>query len=261
MIRVLLADDEPVARERLALAVAGIPEVELAGMVRNGREALDAIRRLRPDVAVLDILMPGLDGFAVVEALEEDDHVPEVIFVTAFHEHAMRAFEVHAVDYLLKPVDFARFREAIEQARERMVARSAQARLAELQKLVASLQGAGGPDDGYLRETWVRSARGLVRVRLEDVDLVTAEGDYVALHVGSRSHLVKDTMAALEARLDPALFLRVHRSAIINLHRVEAIHRRSARALSLVLDGGHQVPVGPSYMAATLQALQARPQG
>lgn len=261
MIRVLLADDEPLARERLALAVAGIPEAEVVAMARNGREALEAIRRLRPDVAVLDILMPGLDGFAVVEALRQGDHVPEVVFVTAFHQHAVRAFEVHAVDYLLKPVDFDRFREALAQARQRLVGRNAQARLAELQTLVASLQGTGAPDDGCLRETWVRSTRGLVRLRFDEVELVTAEGDYVALHSGGRSHLVQHTMAELESRLDPAVFRRVHRSAIVNLRRVEAIRRRRSRALLLMLDDGRQVPVGPTYAAATLDALRARRQG
>lgn len=259
MIRVLLADDEPLARERLALAVAGIPEAEVVGMARNGREAVEAIRRLRPDVAVLDILMPGLDGFETIEALEQHDHVPEVIFVTAFHQHAVRAFEVHAVDYLLKPVDFERFREALNQAQERLVGRNARARLTELQDLVATLQRADGEEDGHLRETWVRSARGLERLRFEDVELVTAEGDYVALHIGQQNHLVNHTMSELEEKLDPAVFRRVHRSAIVNLDCVEAIRRRRSRALVLVLDGGRTVPVGPSYAAATMEALRGHP--
>lgn len=258
MIGILLADDEPVALERLELAIACIPDAELVASVRNGRQALELLRQLRPDVAVLDIQMPGKDGFAVIEAIRHDEYVPEIIFATAFHEHAVRAFEIHAVDYLLKPVEFERFREAIDRARRRLEARTASTRFAELQKLLATLQGSmHGKDAPYMREAWVRTASGLVRVVLEDVDLIVAEGDYVSLHAGGRSYLLKDTMTALAARLDPAMFLRVHRSAIVNRNRVRALKRRSPRALSLTLASGANVPVGPSFAAATLDALQA----
>ncbi|MEZ0471765.1 LytR/AlgR family response regulator transcription factor [Luteimonas salinilitoris] len=261
MIRILLADDEPVALERLEVAVACIPDAELVASARNGRQALELLRELRPEIAVLDIQMPGKDGFAVIEAIRAEDFVPEIIFVTAFHEHAVRAFEFHAVDYLLKPVAFDRFREAIDRARARLRARTADARFAELQKLIASLQASAterSADTAHAREVWVRTQGGLVRVQLDTVDLIAAEGDYVSLHVGDRSYLLKDTMAALELRLDPALFLRVHRSTIVNLSRIDSLRRRGPRALSLVLAGGKAVAVGPNYVDATIEALHAR---
>lgn len=259
MIRILLADDEPVALERLALAVACIPDTELVASARNGREALQLMRQLRPDIAVLDIQMPGKDGFGIIEAIQADDAVPEIIFVTAYHEYAVRAFEVHAVDYLLKPVAFDRFREAIDRARGRLQARGAQARFAELQHLIDSLQAAS--DDGgkeHAHEIWVRTHRGLTRVRVDDVHQVSAEGDYVSLHTSSHAYLHKATMASMESHLDPDVFARVHRSAIVNLSKVEGVRRRGPRALSLVLAGGGVVAVGPSFIAATLDGLNAR---
>lgn len=259
MIRILLADDEPVALERLALAVACIPDTELVASARNGREALQLMRQLKPDIAVLDIQMPGKDGFGVIEAIQADDYVPEIVFVTAFHEYAVRAFEVHAVDYLLKPVAFERFREAVDRAHERLQARSADARFAELQQLIDSMQASGtGDAGGYTREVWVRTHGGLTRVLLEDVQQISAEGDYVSLHAGTRSYLHKATMAAMESELDPDLFARVHRSAIVNLSKVEGMRRRGPRALSLVLASGDVVAVGPSFIASTLESLNAR---
>ncbi|WP_407353633.1 LytR/AlgR family response regulator transcription factor [Luteimonas sp. R10] len=261
MIRILLADDEPVALERLELAVACIPDAEPVASARNGRQALELLRELKPEIAVLDIQMPGKDGFAVIEAIGAGDAVPEIIFVTAFHEHAVRAFEVHAVDYLLKPVAFDRFREAIDRARARLQARTADARFAELQKLIASLQASSSERDAapaHTREVWVRTRDGLIRVPLDTVDLITAEGDYVSLHVGQRSYLLKDTMASLESQLDPALFLRVHRSTIVNLSRIDSLRRLGPRRLSLVLATGRVAPVGPNYVDAALDALHAR---
>lgn len=259
MIRILLADDEPVALERLQVAIACVPDAELVAVARNGRQALELLRQLKPDIAVLDIQMPGKDGFAVIEAIRSDDHVPEIIFVTAFHEHAVRAFEIHAVDYLLKPVAFERFREAIDRARARLQARTADVRFAELQRLIASLQHSDrGEEASHTREVWVRTLGGLVKVVLETVDLIAAEGDYVSLHVGDRSYLLKDTMTSLESRLDPAHFLRVHRSAIVNLGRIKSVQRRGLRALSLVMASGKVVPVGPNFAASTREALRAK---
>jgi DNA-binding LytR/AlgR family response regulator len=260
VISVLLADDEPVALERLRLAIACIPDAKLVAAARNGLEALQMMREYRPDIAVLDIQMPGKDGFAVIEALEVGDHLPEIVFVTAFHRYAVQAFEANAVDYLLKPVDFDRFRESIVRAKARLNARSADARFSELQQLIACLQASGSADEtsGYTREVWVRTHASLVRVQLQDVDWIEAEGDYVSLHTVNRTYLLKNTMASLQEQLDPSTFARVHRSAIVNLSRVERVYRRGRRSISLVLATGQTVAVGPSYASVTLEALNAK---
>lgn len=260
MIRILLADDEPIALERLELAVAGIPDAELVAKARNGKEALALIRELKPDVAVLDIQMPVKDGFAAIAELKPGEHLPEIIFVTAYQEHAVRAFEVHAVDYLLKPVSFERFREAVRLARARLDARAAEVRFAELQQLIASLQASGNPDRGagFEREFWVRTRDGIVRVAAENIDAITAEGDYVLLHVGDRTHLLKDTITSLAARLDPAVHLRIHRSTIVNLRQVSSLRRRGPKALSLALDSGGDYAIGPNYVETVLKVVNAR---
>jgi DNA-binding LytR/AlgR family response regulator len=260
MIRILLADDEPIALDRLELAVAGIPDAELVAKARNGKEALTFIRELKPDIAVLDIQMPVKDGFAAIAELKPGEHLPEIIFVTAYQEHAVRAFEVHAVDYLLKPVSFERFREAVRLARARLDARAAEVRFAELQQLIASLRASGTPENGaaYEREFWVRTRDGIVRIAAENIDAITAEGDYVLLHTGGRSHLLKDTISSLATRLDPAVHLRVHRSTIVNLKQVSSLHRRGPKGLSLTLASGGDYAIGPNYVETVLKVVNAR---
>ena len=260
MIRLLLADDEPIALERLELAARGIAEAVVVATARNGRQAVELLRECRPDIAVLDIQMPGKDGFGVIEAIQCDAFVPEIIFATAFHHHAVRAFEIHAVDYLLKPIEFDRFREAVRRAKARLEARSAEARLAELQQLVGTLRGtgAGSAETDYLQDLWVRTRSGLVRVLCDEVDLITAEGDYVLFHVGANQYLHKDTMASLQARLEPGKFQRIHRSAIVNLTRIAGVRRRGRRSLSLLLPPNREVAVGPSFVDAALDALHAK---
>ncbi len=260
MIRILLADDEPIALDRLELAVAGIPDAELVAKARNGKEALAFIRELRPDIAVLDIQMPVKDGFAAIEELKPGEHVPEIIFATAYQEHAVRAFEVHAVDYLLKPVSFERFREDVRLARTRLEARAAEVRFAELQQLIASLRAAGTPENAtaYEREFWVRTRDGIVRIAADNIDAITAEGDYVLLHVGGKSHLLKDTISSLASRLDPAVHLRVHRSTIVNVRQVASLHRRGPKGMSLILASGADYAIGPNYVETVLKVVNAR---
>jgi DNA-binding LytR/AlgR family response regulator len=260
VIRILLADDEPIALDRLELAVAGIPDAQLVAKARNGKEALALIRELKPDIAVLDIQMPVKDGFGAIAELRPGEHVPEIIFVTAYQEHAVRAFEVHAVDYLLKPVAFDRFRDAVRMARGRLDARAAEVRFSELQQLIATLQAAGDPgrSAAHEREFWVRTRDGIVRIAAESIDAITAEGDYVLLHVAGRTHLMKDTISSLASRLDPALHLRVHRSTIVNLRKVEALHRRGPKGMALTLAGGHEHAIGPNYVETVLKVVNAR---
>lgn len=260
MIRILLADDEPVALDRLELAVAGIPDAQLVAKARNGKEALALIRELKPDIAVLDIQMPVKDGFAAIAELKPGEHVPEIIFVTAYQEHAVRAFEVHAVDYLLKPVSFERFRDAVRLAKTRLEARAAEVRFAELQQLIASLRASGSPEGaaGYESEFWVRTREGMVRVDADNIDAITAEGDYVLLHVGDKSLLLKDTISSLATRLNPATHLRVHRSTIVNVRQVNGLRRRGPKAMSLTLESGGDYAIGPNYVDTVLKVVNAR---
>jgi DNA-binding LytR/AlgR family response regulator len=260
VIRILLADDEPIALDRLELAAAGIPDAQLVAKARNGKEALTFIRELKPDVAVLDIQMPVKDGFAAIAELKPGEHVPEIIFVTAFQEHAVRAFEVHAVDYLLKPVSFERFREAVRLAKARLDARAAEVRFAELQQLIASLRDAGSPGTAgnFEREFWVRNRDGMVRIPADSIDAITAEGDYVLLHAGGKSWLLKDSITSLAGRLDPATHLRIHRSTIVNLKRVDGLRRRGPKAMSLSLESGADYAIGPNYVDSVLKLVNAR---
>lgn len=258
-MRILIADDEPIAVERLELALSCIPEAELAGIARNGREALMLIKELQPDVAILDIEMPGQNGFGVLSALKERDKVPEVIFVTAYDNHAVKAFEVKAVDYLLKPVSFDRLRSSLRLASERLKARTADARFAELQEVIAALS-TSRPQGAlrFERDIWVRDRDGVTRVPVDTIDLLEAAGDYVIAHVGDTTHLLSDSISGLEKRLDPSLLMRVHRSAIANLKGVRGLRRRGARSMALMLQSGKLIAVGPSYLDRVLEAVHAR---
>ena len=259
MIRILLADDEPIARQRLELGLACIPETQLVASAKNGREASLLIQELKPDVAILDIQMPGKDGFAVIADLQHGNHIPEIIFVTAFHEHAVRAFEIHAADYLLKPVAFDRLREAVCRAKARIESRASEQRFSELQAILSSINmGDDGAKPVYERELWARTRSGVLKLPVESIDLITAEGDYVLVHVDGTTHLLKDTISSLESRLDPAVLLRVHRSAIVGLARLKSIRRRSPRGYVLVLGNDLMTDVGPSYVDSVLTAVNAK---
>lgn len=214
-IRVLLVDDEPLARLGLRGLVARHPDLELCGECDDGVAALEAVRKLRPDALFLDIQMPEVDGFALLDQLGAAP-LPAVVFVTAHDAHAVRAFEVRALDYLLKPVAEERFDAAVERVRERL-GRIGSGRQAE--RLVS-----------------VEGGR-TVRVAVEEIDWIEAQDYCVLLHVGERAHLLRKSLATLERELDPAHFARVHRSAIVNLRRVKEVHRTSTGA-TLVLASG-----------------------
>lgn len=257
-MKVLIADDEPLALARLKQALSCIPEIEVTATARSGDEALQLIRSLRPDIAILDIQMPGLDGLTVVTQLRPSDPVPEFIFVTAFTQHAVKAFELNAADYLTKPFEFERLRAAIRRALTRLDARNSDQRFAQLQILVASLQQAS---ESSLHETeiWIRRSDGLHRQPLDEVDHILAQGDYVELHTRGAAYLVRDTISSLEQRIDPACFVRCHRSVIVNLAFVRGMRRRAGRKLALTLVNGKEIQVGPSYFDPISQAMNIKP--
>lgn len=245
-MRVLIADDEPFARELLQALLAELPGVELVAQACDGEEAVAAARAYRPDLVFLDIDMPNLNG--VHAAAEIGALGPEVIFVTAHEEHAVDAFEVGAVDYLLKPVRRPRLKKAIERARLRYDARQAPS------APQASEPAPETEADAGEAAFWIPVGRGSVRVPLQDLVRIEAAGDHVYLHTAQRAWLHRITMAALEERLRGSGLLRVHRSAFIRPERVTGIERRG-KVLTLSLDDGTQIPVGPRFRAATLAAL------
>jgi two-component system LytT family response regulator len=238
--RALIVDDEPLARDTLRALLRRDGSVVVAGECGSGEAAVEAIRRERPDIVFLDVQMPDLDGFAVLERVA-GDHLPVVVFVTAYDRYAVRAFDVHAVDYLLKPFDDERFFRALRRAKRSLGGEGLPGRGRALLQLLEERSGTP-PVAGRrpLRRLVVRSGSGLVFLRPEDVDWIEAADYYVQLHVGARVHLLREPLHSLEARLDPAEFVRVHRSAIVNLDRVREVRAEpGGRSVVVLADGTH----------------------
>jgi two-component system, LytTR family, response regulator len=219
--RALLVDDEPLARSNLKFLLRQDPAIESIAEAGSGAEAIAEIRSTRPDLVFLDVQMPECGGFEVVEILKADGALPVIVFVTAYDEYALRAFDAGALDYLLKPFDDARFALALQRAKERLAARQAPA--PEIPRLS------------------VRSAGHEIYVRIPDIDWVEAADYYVCLHVGVKSHLLRRSMAELERDLDPRIFCRIHRSTIVNLRRVRALEVDSAGEYEVILEGGQKL--------------------
>jgi len=232
-LRVLIADDEPLAAERLQLLLARGEGAQLVGTASDGDSAINLTEALHPDVLLLDIAMPGLDGIGVARALAAQSPSPAVVFVTAFDHFAVAAFEVEAVDYLMKPVEPGRLQRALERARSYLRARTGEPH--------------AGKTSQWLEEFWASDLSGLVRIAAQDVDRVSAERDYMRLHVGRRSWLIHHSMAALEEGLNPELFVRLHRSAIVRKDFITGFTRnQSGRWIARLGDGTEQ-PVGRLY--------------
>ncbi|HEU0099301.1 MAG TPA: LytTR family DNA-binding domain-containing protein [Allosphingosinicella sp.] len=244
-LRTLLVDDEPLALERLQVFFRDIAGAEVIGTARDGREAAEAIERLKPDLALLDIQMPEQNGLRVAATLPPEDR-PEIIFVTAFEQYAPDAFEVEAADYLLKPVRFDRLWQAVERAKRRKHQRTLAGR-AE----AAPLRDAAR-EDGL----WVPTRAGAVFVPVEAIDWIEAQRDYVMLHTSTRSHILRISMRALEEKLDPAQLMRVHRSAFARPANVVEVQRLGRTINALVLRDGAIVQVGPNYSKAVAERLK-----
>ena len=245
-VRVLIADDEPPARAKVRRFLADDAEVEVVGEARSGPEAVDAIQRLRPDLVFLDIQMPGADGFDVLQAIDPAA-MPHVVFVTAYDEFALRAFEVHAVDYLLKPFDTDRFRTALARAKQRVLARPAADGDDGLDARIRRVLAEARPAPAYLERLLVRTGSRAVFLRVDEIDWLEAEENYVRLHAGPASYLVRGTLAGLEERLDPAKFIRVHRSHIVNLGSIRELHPWSHGDWMMVLRDGRELMLSRRY--------------
>lgn len=265
--RTLIVDDEPAARRGLRLLLERDPELAIVGEAGSGREAVRLLQAQRPDLLLLDIEMPELDGFKVLETITGGP-APAVIFVTAHDEHALRAFSVNAVDYLLKPVEDERFWTAVTRAKAHLAQRASGDLSARLQQLLAWIQAhprglpptpaePGGATEAITRERILLKSGGEVLfLKTGEIDWIEAEGDYMKFHAGGRSHLLRETMQRLEARLDPARFVRIHRSTIVNLDRVRKLSPDFAGEYAVVLQDGSKLRLSRGYHDRLFQALK-----
>ncbi|HEX6052642.1 MAG TPA: LytTR family DNA-binding domain-containing protein [Gemmatimonadaceae bacterium] len=262
-LRVVVVDDETLPRQRLIRLLEEIPNAECVGECANGRSALDAIESLLPDLVLLDVRMPGMGGLDVARALT--GHVPFIIFVTAFDEYALSAFEVHAIDYLLKPVERERFVAAVERARALVSSTTAAQRHERLLALLQDerrspdLERGGDPlpeppapassGDGvaFPRRFLVKGDGQMYFVAVDDIDWVEAYGNYVRLHVGKGVHLIRETLGNIERKLDPNRFARVHRSSIVNLDRVARMDLWGAGDYIVLLKDGTKLKLSRWY--------------
>jgi two-component system LytT family response regulator len=243
LLRVMVVDDEPLAREGLVELLAAMPDVEVSGAFADGASALKAIDDSVPDVLCVDIRMPGLDGFDVVAALDPEQ-APAVIFVTAYDAFALRAFDVNAIDYLLKPITAERLATAIERVRQRQ--RPLHLAPERLNDLLEQLAPTRTASPGRLI---VREVGRIVVIPTNDVDWIEGADYYARLHLGTRSYLIRESLTSLEGRLDPALFQRLHRSAIVNLARVRAVEAAERGDGVAVLTTGARIRVTASRRA------------
>ena len=232
-LRILVVDDEPLAVERLQLLLARCPGASVVGTANDGEAALRIAEAVSPDLVLLDIAMPGMDGIDVARALSESAVDPAVVFVTAFDNFAVAAFDVAAIDYLMKPVQLDRLERALERVQGH---------------LAGDKRSAQRQAPAYVEEFWVPDLTGLVRIAASDIERITAERDYMRLHVGARSWLIHRTIAKLEEDLDPELFLRVHRSVILRKDTITGLYRDDAgHWVARLKDGGEQ-RIGRSYV-------------
>lgn len=244
-IRAIVVDDEPTARRGVRLLLATDASIEVIGEAAGGAEAAELIAKERPDLVFLDVQMPDCDGFETLARVGVAQ-APVVVFVTAYDEHALRAFEVNAVDYLLKPYDDARFAAALHRAKEAIRRREVDLMNARLNRLLQYLENvAPGPDanDRIL----VKSSGEIFFLKSNEIDWIEAEGDYMKFHVAGKTHLMRETMARLEARLDPKKFIRIHRSTIVNVDRMRKLSPSFAGEYAVILHDGTKLRLSRGY--------------
>lgn len=249
-IRVIVVDDEPLARDKIRAMIKRDPELEIIGECANGTEAVAAVQEHHPDLLFLDVQMPEISGFAVLEALKSE-RLPLVIFVTAYDKYAVQAFEVHALDYLLKPFDRERFGAAMQRAKEQIQRERAggldQRILALLERLKA--------ESKYLERLVVKTAGRVFFLDTGEIDWIEAEGNYVSVHTAKKSYMLRDTISSLETRLDPKKFIRIHRSAIVNIDRVRELQSWTHGEYHVIMHDGTQLTLSRSYRESLQEVL------
>jgi len=257
-IRTIIVDDEPLARRGLELRLREAADVEIVRQCANGREALAAINELQPDMMFLDIQMPGMSGFDVIKQVPQES-LPMIVFVTAFDRFAIEAFEAHALDYLLKPVDETRLERALDRVRAQYQQRQAVAQREQLMAMLADVTGKGEIESGsgagangaaarrYVTMLPIRVGRETIRLDVAAIDWIDAAGDYMCVHAASQTHVLRATMKELEEMLDPEVFQRVHRSTIVNLARVRSLRPHLNGECFLKLQSGQEVKLSRSF--------------
>jgi two-component system LytT family response regulator len=253
-LRAVIVDDEPYARRKILDFLRAEGDVEVVGEAADGKEAVRLIRAERPDLVILDVQIPEPDGFGVVEALDLENP-PRIIFATAFDQYALRAFDARALDYLLKPFDRDRFREALGRARRSIAMEKSQADFGgRLRDLIEDAR----TRSPYLRRFPVPSARGVRFLKADDVLWIEASGNYAALHTASGEHLVHERLSGLERRLDPRVFVRVHRSSIVNVEHIREVQPYFHGESVIVLDNDRRINVSRSRSASFRKILDGR---
>lgn len=272
-IRAIIVDDEELARRGIEIRLAPHHDITIVAQCENGREAIAAVIKEKPDLMFLDIQMPGVSGLDVLARLPHES-LPMIIFVTAFDRYALDAFEAQALDYLLKPINDMRFTQALERVRKYRQQRTALAQREKLMQLLAATRGAGTVDEQTLREQLgnlanepepqyphilpIREDAGTVRLDVSKIDWIDAAGDYMCVHADGRTHVLRETMKSLEAILDPRIFQRVHRSTIVNVQRVRRLRPHTNGEYFLTLDDGQEIKLSRSYRDRVDQLLQRR---
>jgi two-component system LytT family response regulator len=269
-IRAIIVDDEELARRGIELRLAAHPDITIVSHCVNGREAIETVMREKPDLMFLDIQMPGLSGFDVLTRLPHE-LLPMIIFVTAFDRYALDAFEAQALDYLLKPINDTRFVQALERVRTYWQQRNALVQRERLMQLIAATRGAAAVDEQVMRELSaeagqpqypdilpIRDDAGTVRLDVCKIDWVDAAGDYMCVHADGHTYVLRETMKALEAILDPRIFQRVHRSTIVNVRRVRRLRPHTNGEYFLTLEDGQEIKLSRSYRDRVDQLLQRR---
>jgi two-component system LytT family response regulator len=254
-IKALIADDEPLARERLRFLLSGQEEVEVAGECRNGKEVIAALKKSRFDVLFLDIQMPGRSGFEVIEQIGPAQ-MPVTVFVTAHNEYAVQAFEVHALDYLTKPVEPERLHATLVRVRERIASQAALMTHEQIKSVLSSLENGGVPRQDFPRRLLVHSGSKDSFVNVNEIDWIEAADYYACLHVGTKSFMLRETIKELSNTLDPAKFVRIHRSNIVNVEQVSEIFREGQSEGSVVLKNGQRLRMSKAGWQSLLAVSQ-----
>ena len=251
-IATLVVDDEPLARDYIRRLLKDDDQIEIVGEAGNGRDAVRLINEQKPELIFLDVQMPEMDGFTVLNNLEPDI-LPTVIFTTAYEAYAIRAFEIHALDYLLKPFDDHRFAQAVRHTKERLSRRHSE-KPAESEQIKELLENINDTPQ-YLERFLIKSNGRIVFLKTKEIDWIKSDDKYVYLHFGKSSHLVRQSLSQMKTQLDPKLFVQIHRSAIVNIERIKELQPMFNGEYNLLLENGAEVPLSRNYKSKLFDLL------